>query len=492
MVIPNLPQRSVCGSFSYALHEFGQHALGVGDPRHYRPDRDKSGLCIVFGPSESSGQNDVQHLNAILENPRLPGWVANGHHQLWVVQRRRQTVVAANPTLVPKLAKAPAGGGLGVLYKENGVWKRRAWQYMELYKYCYNLEKLGSNCARCPNNGLECIYDSVASWAQHHNVNSDPLLPSKDPEFIRIDDWETEDIEGFLREVSKGTPWTFVNPRFTVAHPFAPRLLSVCEMEFTAVSENREELRDKAKRAARTRKAVKRCKECFFQELCDWCETPYHGRPYDCQNKENKGRYGFSVPGPYSEEQAYDAAQSFWYNLPHIEREKIEFIAYNAGISTYIFGHELRLGKMTAEMDGVEFFRPTTHERRQVDFDEAVLLCTTPYRHNGKYEYPGFGKPPRPMTDEEFYTYVEVCQHRWIRNRGYKQPSAPEILSIEWNPDSYYTFESETDSGFGLNFTDIRSIMKYNGGLPKTVGVFMRSREEVEKCCPETSSDKQS
>ena len=481
----------VHAKFSYALHKFdsGDH-VGDGDPKNTRYDRDHTGLCLAFGPAEDSGRNDLRHLKSISRNPALPSWVANGHNQIWLVQRRMQTVVSAYPATAPTLNKAPAGAGVTVLYKDGNEWKEHTWPYMELYKYCYDLEKIGSNCARCPNNGLECLHYTIQSWADHNDVDVMRLLPSKEAELVLFDDWELEDIEKFLQQVSQKTPWEFAHPKHTVEHPFAPKLLHASELDFREVKDQRKKWRERAIQAAQTKKAVKRCEECFFHDLCTDCEKPYFGRPHKCQTE---GPYGMSVPGPYTEAQAYDAAESFWYGLPHIEREKIELIAFNAGISTYIFGYELKLGKMTAEMDGVEFFRPTTHDRRYVDFEEAVLLCTTPYRHCGKYHYPDkFRKPPRPMTDEEFYTYVEICQHKWVRNRGYMQPSSLDIMSVEWNPDRYRTFESETDRTYGLSFNDIRDIMKYDGGHPTTVEKFMRSREEVEKDRPATSSDTQS
>lgn len=488
MKLPDIHRPSVHGRFSYALHKVDPHdVLGYGNPNHWRGRRNQTGLCVVFGPSEHNKRNDLEHLRDILRNPALPDWIANGHNQLWFVQRRQQTVVSAFPATAPKLAQAPAGGGIAVLYQDGRQWKQHVWSYAELYKSCYNLEKIGSNCERCPHNGFECIYETIKSWAEQKGVDVRHLLPSTEPELIRIDDWDTEDIETFLRKVSARTPWEFVQPRLTVDHPFAPRLLQASELDFREVDTRHKERSDRSKRAMQTRKAVKRCeKECFFHKLCDYCEKPYFGRPHGCQVGE---RFGMSIPGPYSEEQAYDAAKKFWQSLPHIEREKIELVAYNAGLSTCIFGYELRLGRMTAEMDGVEFYRPTTGERRYMSFDDALLLCTTPYRYKGEYEYPEFKKPPEPMDDEEFYTYVEVCQHSWIRNRGYKQPHAPEILSVEWRLGG---FKSETDKGFDLYFDDIRDIMKYNGGLPKTVEKFMRSKEEVGKDCPETNSDIQS
>lgn len=491
MKLPNLPRPFVYGRFSYALNWYDSlDYVGEGKPgRWRRKRRDHTGLCLTFGPAEDTGKNDLKHLNDITRNPLLPSWVANGHNQLWLVQRRMQTVIAAQPVTAPKLNQAPAGAGVALLYKEGDTWKKKAWPYRELYKYCYSLEKIGSNCARCERSGLECIRDTIKSWAEHNNIDPAKFLPSDEPECLLIDDWEIEDIEEHLHQVSARTPWEFVHPKLTVEHPFAPKLLNASELDFREVETQRKERRERAKKAAQTKKALVRCKECFFHRLCHFCEAPYFGRPYECQVGR---RHDVNIPGPFSERQAYDAAESFWHSLPHIEREKIELIAHNAGISTYIFGYELRLGKMTAEMDGVEFFRPTTHERRYVDFDEAIMLCTTPYRHNGKYEYPEKLRRTRPMTDEELYTYVEICQHQSTRNRGYQQPSSLEVLSVVWNPGAYRTFESETGRSYGLSFSDMRDIMKYEYGLPTTVTRFMKTQEEVGKDCPETNLDTQS
>ena len=521
------------GHFTIALYSLPERPIYSGwswRRKRERPDADAKGLCLVFGPpfdrKEYDTDHPMDHLHRVMDARFLKRWaIQQGVCQLWFVQVGDAIAVSDLPREVPLMSRyGNTQEGFGILrLDERGEWEKRTWSYAELHDMCFNIEKLASNCQHCDDRDI-CFIACIETWAAE---TGKPGITWKirDSEsgglFADVDVEEKDEVAELMKRLEKFTAksaWQFISPLHCIDEAFSPRLLEIDELNFDlkTIEDNRKTRSERSQNAAATRRALKRCKnECWYNTLCVLNERPYYGRPAKCQ--EGRAYNSFSHGGPYTERQMYAAAQDFWENLkadnPNVfSPEQIAYIAYNAGRSTWIYGCEYTLGRMTEKMDMVEFYNPTQRKPNlYVTFDDARLLCTTPYYHRGSYEYPGryrtqynrsgysYGRvrrntgtwhePPK-MPPELFYAYLEVCQHTWIRNRGYTRPSQIKILSVEWDGDRH--LRSETNYGYPLSFNDMRDIMQYDGGFPSIVQRTILSREEAEKLPPVTTPGTQS
>jgi hypothetical protein len=438
-----MPAPGPTARFTFALHEYNKNTsiYDIGKVSRMRKLRGSTGLCILFSPPLGGLPNDISHLNTVMDAPLIPQ-IVDPKGPLWFQQLRNHIVVSNHLQGAFLVPSAEAGSGLGLLEMKNGQWEKTIWGYFDLFKYCFNLEKIASNCAGCQNNGTDCVLYCIQSRAEEKGIPV-PKLPVERKDNSVIDDLDPDEIGELLKRLSANSPWEYVSPKSTSANPFSPSLLQIEEVAFLEVEEIRQARHEQAQKAADTRKAVKRCKkECVYEPYCRWCVQPYWGRPRDCQNGNPYG--SLSVGGPYVQKQFDKSFYTFWQGLPHLDRKKIEMIAFNAGITTNIFGYELMLSKMVDLMDAVEFIRPTTGDTRLVDFEEAVMLCTTPYREDGQYVYPSrtssyrnrvWTDSPPPMPDDELFTYVEICQHDCTLQGGWGfSNSYPTIREVMWSP----------------------------------------------------------
>lgn len=481
------------GRFTFALHklETGVSVYSIGRTSRWREKRENVGLCVLFSPPLNDAPNDTEYLKLVMRVPFIPQLV-DPKGPIWFQQRRRFTVVSNHLDWAFRVSTAEAGTGLGLLQRKNGEWESTIWPYFELFKYCFNLEKIASSCGNCIHDGSECVQYCIQSMCGETGL-PEPKLPIENDRALVIDDLEVDDVIKLCKKVSRNSAWEFAHPKDATLHEFAPRLLQLEEIYFNEVDTCREERCERAQRAANTQKAVKRCKkECVFEESCEWCTRPYHGRPWKCQNKD-KSLYGsLDILGPYNQEQFTDAHQRFWNQLPHIDRRKVELIAYNGGITTYVFGYELVLSKMNKLMDAVEFVRPRTGEVRLVDFEEAVLLCTTPYRdHDDVYIYPHrlsgwteryWDDDPVHMPDDEFFTYVEICQQDCTLQGGWGYSNDyPSIQEVRWSPGAVH-FETNKSWCTGNAVADVFEFTRrFSRHQFPITAKFLRSKEEVEK-----------
>ena len=228
----------------------------------------------------------------------------------------------------------------------------------------------------------------------------------------------------------------------------------------------------------------------------------------DCQNPDQTP-YGLEVTGPFSEIDVLAAFVKFWETAPdRCTPEEVSLIARNAGISTRIFGHELVMGRMDAALRRVVFYRPQTLEKRYFSFEEAVLLCKTPFRWGGRFVYPRrriydeekhrLITPARPMTSVELFTYAEICQHQswsgysftWSTEKscgiGY---ASPTLLEVDWNEHS---FEVQTQPGRTRYIDHIGQIPNNAGWgpLPELFTKYL-PKASVGKDCQEPNQDTQ-
>lgn len=498
LALSNIEVPSPTGQFTFALNHHGMVSTSnAGRPNLWRERQDNVGLCILVSAPPDRKPNDVEYLQRVMEIPFLPQ-LLDPKGPLWFQQTRNFTVVTNWLNNAMRVSRGEAGAGIGLFQLKDGKWESTIWPYFTLFENCFNLEKIASNCGDCVNNGVECIQYCVQSmWAEQ---NIEPFeLPIESDRDAVIDLLEPEEVVALCRRVSKHSPWEFAHPRDTTGHPFSPTLVQMEEVFFSEASENRKEREERAKKAAATRRAVKRCKaECVFEPHCELCTQPYWGRPTTCQ----EGEYDMTVGGPYTQEQFDDAYERYWHGLPHIDRKKVERIAFNAGLTTWVFGYELVLSRMTADMDAVEFVRPRTGEVRVVDYEEAVMLCTTPYRasSNSRYEQPEkiylstshfWEEDIPPMPDTLFYTYLELCANSCTLQggRGFSN-DYPLIHTVEWR-QSHIHFDTNKYWCSGMVSDVFGFTLRYSRHMFPKIAKRIRSKEEVEKAALETSRSTQ-
>lgn len=462
--------------------------------------------CLVFVPTSKDEKYDLSFLERVMDVPFLQtnDFVEMGD-VLWFIQRAEGVVVAGDTSLILSANRGGIGHGFGVLKLVDERWVKKIWTYAEVFHNCFNLEKIGSNCGDCELRGASCFFSVLPELGCPDN-----LVPLKqnNASILAISSLDVaEDIKPYLKKVSARTPWELVSPKTATGMEFTSSRLTVANLSMWSIPSRKKELSARARMAAASRKAVHVCKAtCVFYPRCPMAEPPYRGAPAECQDDIDTGgqrtwRYNAinrDVPGPFDQAQLDDSAESYWRDLPRGPRENMELIAYNSGISIWLYGYEMVLGKMDENLMLVEFYRPSRlkPEVKTFSFEDAVLLCTTPYQQRGKYVMPyggegsEFKQPPRPMTDVERHTYMEVCQHGYLNNRYYSRPSQIVITGVSWSPYGYVAISADTDYGYPLTFKTPLDIMKYTTQFPFIYKKFMRTKEAVEMSRQETSSDK--
>lgn len=483
----DIPEVKIQGRFSFALWAYDTNTSFYG--RKWRAHRARDGLCIVFGPPHNApAVNDVDYLRQVMDAPFIPTLV-NPNGPIWFEQLRKHIVVTEQMSFLRRVSKGAMGQGIGLLEKKNGKWEKTVWEYFDLYKHCFNLEKVASNCVDCVENNRGCFLYTATSMCNEQGLPVPVFPPEEEDSEPVIDTMETEDIGAFCTAVSKGTRWEYVSPRDANDDPFSPMLLNIEELEFHHVEANREKRHDTAVKSAATRKAVKICeKECCYHQYCSLSTKPYNGIPQECQ--AGSSYVSLSVGGPYTEEQFNDSFKQFWDCLPHIDRRKVELIAQNGGLITNLYGRELMLQRMSEDMDAVDFLWVGSGDTLRVDFEEAVLLCTTPFFSGKKYVYPGW-EDAGPMPDELFHTYVEICQHDETLQGGWGfSNSYPIIREVEW---CGYSIRFDTNKSWcsGRCMGVFEFVSRYaRGTFPKTAK-HIRLQEEAEMVHQETSLNMQ-
>lgn len=371
--------------------------------------------------------------------------------------------------------------GVGLLRNH----KKYVWKYRHLHESCPLWEKVTDGCDQCAFAKIDdCFREQIRKWAQDNGIPSKEILPNPDEPHLVLDQQEeTQDVYAFLEDLSKNSEWEFVRPCHTHADPFLPAFRCIDDICFEDVDYARERNSRRSRNAARAKNARIRCKkECFFHEYCRMNSKKYCSAQ-DCQDPDQTP-YGLEVTGPFSEHDILAAFEKFWEAVPDRRTpDEISLIAKNSGMTTHIFGHTLVMGRMDADLRRVVFYRPQTLEKRYFSFEDAVLLCKTPFRRcGGCFLYPGnwaFSEekhhlvtPDRAMTAMELFTYAEICQHlswssysyTWSNEKSYGFGYAsPELLEVDWNGHS---FEVQTHPGSARHIEHIGQIPNNAGWEP--------------------------
>jgi len=457
-----------------------------------------SDRCLVFVPQDvNADPYNLDFLEQVMSIPFLytPGFIEEGD-TLWFIQRTEGVVVAGDTTLLlpPYLGKH--NHGVGVVKRTELGLTKHIWAYNELYRSCFSLEKIGSNCTNCTTRGVACFFALLPEVECPADLRA---LKQNQVTMLQITSFDdVTEVAAYLKKISAHTKWQFVSPKTATDLEFTSNHIAVVDLTMWDVATRKKEFSIRARGAAATRKALKLCEsECALNTYCPRIEPPYCGAPARCQSLDPQCRSHFygqlnPIAGPFSQAQLDDAANRFQQNLPRVARKKIELIAYNSGLVTKLMGKEMKMGKMDSRLARVIFFSTVqkhSPEWWSFSIDDTLLLCTTPYWVSGYYNTPSFSQPPRAMTDDEFYTYVEICQHSNFPNRGYSRPSNIYLTGVAWNPGTS-NFHGETDYGYSLSFDCPKDVMKYTSEFPTSYIGTMRWKAEVEKQPPETSLDK--
>lgn len=336
-----------------------------------------------------------------------------------------------------------------------------------LYAQCYDLAKLGTNCEACRKKGRVCMESLLMKCANEHNLS---FTPSPEQPFMgQIDPDDKDDLQKldrFLRRQSLNGTWAYAPPHLTEDSDLISKkerreiLRHPTDHDFTCIEEVREKYSERSLQAAKTRKAVKRCKnECILCPSCDWCTPPYYGAPFHCQDHDNDGYY--RGKGPYTLEEIRSRVE-----LPSLSREAISLFAYNGSLVTEIFDHRVHLRRMDLDRGTVEFMPSYTKSRQasmHFSIEDALKLCKIPYRENGEYKKPVFHEPPRLMDDDELRLYALCCEYNETKGHrtmyGYV---CPPVLSLEWSPATK-SFRIDTPSWPTYTVSDFHDLLSAFG-----------------------------
>lgn len=382
-------------------------------------------------------------------------------------------VISATPNTLPHLRDAARDDMFHVWTKE----KIHKIQLGQLYNICTRLEKFSTQCEHCPNveNGVwRCVVSNMQRWAKKNghkpfNIRG-ARVPSQTP----------EEFEHALHRVGQIAEFYFVPPKHTQYNPLAvPSNRTFPVRPYSAhymgqVEKNIEELSERSKKAAETRRSTKICDtKCLFAGVCDWRHNNWRCRATACQNgKTYNGET--QEKGPFPEDEVRAVYHKWFDQLPDKRSvEDISFIVENAGAITRARKYEMVLAGMDENLRLVEFVH--VHRRHFVrrlfyEFEEALKLLRIPWRttstfnDQGQVYYAGpptLRKPARLLTKDELAIYAEIRQHRSV-HAGYAG------FGNAYRDIDYV--ERRIDGSFGIHTTCGRE--RRVRGFPGLVEVF--------------------
>ena len=352
----------------------------------------------------------------------------------------------------PEFSDALLHGGEIILV--NGTIRRVPLR--ELYAQCFDLAKLATDCSACKKKGSACLKTLLLRCAWKHKLSftsneTQSFMDQIDVEYLD----DLQKLNRHLLSLTDNSAWVYAAPHLTtdqalVQTQAADRrtiLRDPYEHDFSCIAEVQERYSARSREAAKTRKAVKRCKsECILYPSCDWCTKPYRGAPTYCQNRDSLSYY--SGKGPYTLDGIRERV-----TLPSIPRDIVSLFAYNGNLTTRVLGHRIQMQRMDFNCETVEFIPSSVKNTEFIhsfSIKDALKLCRIPYRSDGEYHKPCFMEPPRLMDDDELRLYSLCCLHN--TTRGYSTQfgwTEPRVQGIEWYPGTK-SF-SVKHSGWSIN-----------------------------------------
>lgn len=382
----------------------------------------QDGACLVFG---TGGMAPERIMSSVARTPFVLELFGTN---FWLTGFKDKVVVADDIVGKSRRENPPIHFGC----VRNG--KFISWSEMRLDKYCLNIAKF-SDCFACPEaeNVITCVRRKVEHAMRDMGID-DPFEEWENDGCSSDALYDDNDMEHYLCSMSKKSGWTYIKPG-NFSEPFTGRLNHVLHVYMDDAEEKLKEGRERWELGKKTSAAIKRCEnECYIQGYCSGPCKPYYSTPHNCQTGAGYGRS--DILGPFSEEEFNAAFRVAREKMGARPEHEIRQIAANAGISTWIFGHELMLCKMASNLRDVQFVRPTTMKRFTYTYEDAMTLLHTPYRHRRTYEYAGMQRIEAEMSEKSLNIYTEACQYDYAREYNCYWPGravTPYVQYLGWN-----------------------------------------------------------
>lgn len=362
------------------------------------------------------------------------------------------------------------------------------WSIDELKRQCCQLEQF-SNCEGC--RGARhlggCTGVNVVRWARKNDVFHGWVRFNVN----KSDDmYYTGNMDSILRRQSRSPGLKFVSPG-TIAGPFQCKLMFFNEVDPKSIEHGLSKVKERRVEAQNTSIAVARCEaECYLYGYCGLSQKPYYGQPYRCQTGKS---YWCNVPGPFTEYEIAEAMKREIASRNPRPRQEVAYIAALAGSVTSIFGYDLTLRKMDPTLRNVEFIHARSGKEYTYSYEDAMEIITAKYYSS--YGYTGFSLRPhdvKPMSDEAYLLYAELCQADEMRVSAGWGHSYQPITYISWDARYSEYFDIGVRCNYGTRIRDIRDAAKTFQGwssMPKlaTDGQLRAVRAEADR---ETNPDK--
>lgn len=408
---------------TYCVNELSRHTWRYR-VRRYGSNTRADHLALVF----ETEKNDYRELLRVMQDPHVEQVIEAKHR--WFVQHPGKIVVGTFPVfeaLSKHLASTPRGG---VGYTCGGFCENhRVWTYQELADRCVLLDRITNNCELCTISAAECMSERLGV----------PTFTER----TKLEDLQDEDnlsprgnaVAAFIKHAFRDSKWEYVSPRACSGDAFGTRIQPINSIDFKEVVTSRHRDAERARNAANTRAALRRCKsECMFYEYCGAVAKPYYGLPVRCQQEKGEAN------GPYRTASILEALHWFLERsgLGGRTQEDVALIALNAGLETRLpDGCIWVLERFAPDFRGVEFSSRRATLVHTFSWDETLRLLHTPYRTGNEYVYPTVQKPSRLMREDELMIYIELCQMQSIysgRGGGWGRQDA-DVHDIGWSPD---------------------------------------------------------
>lgn len=317
----------------------------------------------------------------------------------------------------------------------------------ELHTACARPEKFSLDCSHCnvydrggqkwgqaAGGRLECLDHCLQEWLQRHPEHNTVDL-TRHP--AAWDGWTAdlslEDLKTSLERAGPLLKYAFVDPKYTkrdvldIPTGKEPPIRLYTDTFLEKVDSNKEELSERSRNSARSRKATRICdNECWLSSGCSWRSNNYRCRSRECQGVIDPGVYygalGYSgESGPYAEEGVKELYQR-WLRSDFPDRlsnEEISFLVANAGAETRLLTNErMRLVGTDRAMKHALFVfpdAPRSPDRYvKYSFADTREILNTLYYYDGRYQNDGVHQNFLILDDQQVALYAEIRQHRYL------------------------------------------------------------------------------
>ena len=315
-----------------------------------------------------------------------------------------------------------------------------------LHTACLRPEKFSLDCSSCriqdrgsrklyvAGGRLECLDHCLQEWLELHPEHATvDLLRSPAAWDGWAADLSLDDLKACLERAGPLLKYAYVDPKYTrndvLAIPDSkePPVRLYTDTFLEKVDSNREELSERSRNSARSRKATRICdNECWLSSNCSWRSNNYKCCARECHGVVDPGVYygalGYSgESGPYPEEEVKELYQR-WLRSDFPDRlsnEEISFLVANAGAETRLLTKErMRLAGTDRRMKHALFVFPdaphSLDKYVKYSFADAKEILNTLYFHEGRYQNDGVLQNFPMLDDQQIALYAEIRQHRYL------------------------------------------------------------------------------